>query len=154
MEKLFKLISPIQQEQLQYQTENEIKINFITNLPSVQNYNTIEVNPKVKYNLHPTAELSPKIFLKVRMITVYWCYIPESPCCSKFYNCFLSSELQLEFPESEKSSPGNPRWNRAHFFLTIFFGILNAFSGFCQKFPQAMNEVKKFFLPISKSLGP
>ena len=30
----------------------------------------------------------------------------------------------------------------------------NAFSGFCQKFPQAMDEVKKFFLPISKSLGP
>ncbi len=53
-----------QQEQLQYQTENEIKINFITNLPSVQNYNTIEVNPKVRYNLHPTAELSPKICLQ------------------------------------------------------------------------------------------
>ncbi len=30
----------------------------------------------------------------------------------------------------------------------------NAFSGFCQKFPQAMDEVEKFFLPISKSLGP
>ena len=29
----------------------------------------------------------------------------------------------------------------------------NAFSGFCQKFPQAMDEVEKFFLPISKSLG-
>ncbi len=28
------------------------------------------------------------------------------------------------------------------------------FSGFCQKFPQAMDEVEKFFLPISKSLGP
>ncbi len=30
----------------------------------------------------------------------------------------------------------------------------NAFSGFCQKFPQAMDEVENFFLPISKSLGP
>jgi hypothetical protein len=30
----------------------------------------------------------------------------------------------------------------------------NAFSGFCQKFPQAKDEVKKFFLPISKFLGP
>jgi hypothetical protein len=30
----------------------------------------------------------------------------------------------------------------------------NAFSGFCQKFPQAMDEVEKFFLPISKILGP
>jgi hypothetical protein len=29
----------------------------------------------------------------------------------------------------------------------------NAFSGFCQKFLQAMDEVKNF-LPISKSLGP
>jgi hypothetical protein len=29
-----------------------------------------------------------------------------------------------------------------------------AFSGFCKKFPQAMDEVKNFFLPISKSLGP
>ncbi len=26
--------------------------------------------------------------------------------------------------------------------------------GFCQKFPQAMDEVENFFLPISKSLGP
>jgi hypothetical protein len=26
--------------------------------------------------------------------------------------------------------------------------------GFCQKFPQAMDEVEIFFLPISKSLGP
>ena len=25
---------------------------------------------------------------------------------------------------------------------------------FCQKFPQAMHEVEKFFLPISKSLDP
>ncbi len=25
---------------------------------------------------------------------------------------------------------------------------------FCQKFPQAMDEVEKFFLPISKSLDP
>jgi hypothetical protein len=62
--KLFKLISPIQQEQLQYQVENEIKINFITSLPNVQLHNTIELNPKVKYNLHPTAELSPKICLQ------------------------------------------------------------------------------------------
>ncbi len=30
----------------------------------------------------------------------------------------------------------------------------NAFSGFCQKFPQAMDEFEKIFLPISKSLGP
>ncbi len=30
----------------------------------------------------------------------------------------------------------------------------NAFSGFCQKFSQAMDEVENFFLPISKSLGP
>jgi hypothetical protein len=30
----------------------------------------------------------------------------------------------------------------------------NPFSGFCQKFPQAMDEVENFFLPISKSLGP
>jgi hypothetical protein len=30
----------------------------------------------------------------------------------------------------------------------------NAFSGFCQKFPQAMDEVENIFLPISKSLGP
>jgi hypothetical protein len=30
----------------------------------------------------------------------------------------------------------------------------NAFSGSCQKFPQAMDEVEIFFLPISKSLGP
>jgi hypothetical protein len=25
---------------------------------------------------------------------------------------------------------------------------------FCQKFPQAMDEVEIFFVPISKSLGP
>ncbi len=30
----------------------------------------------------------------------------------------------------------------------------NAFSGFCQKFPQAMHDVEKFFLTISKSLDP
>ncbi len=30
----------------------------------------------------------------------------------------------------------------------------NTFSGFCQKFPQAMDEVENVFLPISKSLGP
>ncbi len=30
----------------------------------------------------------------------------------------------------------------------------NAFSGFCQKFSQAIDEVEKNFLPISKSLGP
>jgi hypothetical protein len=30
----------------------------------------------------------------------------------------------------------------------------NAISGFCQKFPQAMDKVEIFFLPISKSLGP
>jgi hypothetical protein len=30
----------------------------------------------------------------------------------------------------------------------------NAFSGFCQKFPQAIDEVENFFLTISKSLGP
>jgi hypothetical protein len=30
----------------------------------------------------------------------------------------------------------------------------NVFSGFWQKFPQAMDEVEKIFLPISKSLGP
>ena len=30
----------------------------------------------------------------------------------------------------------------------------NAFSGFCQKFPQAMDEVENFFLPISKPLDP
>ncbi len=30
----------------------------------------------------------------------------------------------------------------------------NAFSGFCQKIPQAMDEVENFFLPISKSLDP
>jgi hypothetical protein len=30
----------------------------------------------------------------------------------------------------------------------------NAFSDICQKFPQAMDEVEKFLLPISKSLGP
>jgi hypothetical protein len=30
----------------------------------------------------------------------------------------------------------------------------NAFSGFCQKFLQAMDEVEKFFLPLSKSLDP
>ncbi len=30
----------------------------------------------------------------------------------------------------------------------------NAISGFCQKFPQAMDEVENFFLPTSKSLGP
>jgi hypothetical protein len=30
----------------------------------------------------------------------------------------------------------------------------NAFSGFCQKFPQAMHEVEKFFLPISKFKDP
>jgi hypothetical protein len=30
----------------------------------------------------------------------------------------------------------------------------NTFSDFCQKFPQAMDEVEKFFLPISISLGP
>jgi hypothetical protein len=30
----------------------------------------------------------------------------------------------------------------------------NAFSGFCPKFPQAMDEVEKFFWPFSKSLGP
>jgi hypothetical protein len=30
----------------------------------------------------------------------------------------------------------------------------NAFSGFCQKFPQAMDEVENFFLPVSKSLDP
>jgi hypothetical protein len=28
-----------------------------------------------------------------------------------------------------------------------------AFSGFCQKFPQAIDEVEKIVLPISKSLG-
>ncbi len=43
LDKLFRIISPIQQEQLQYQIENEVKINFITSLPNVQLYNTIEV---------------------------------------------------------------------------------------------------------------
>ncbi len=56
LEKLFQLISPIQQEQLQYQIENEIKINFITNLPNVQHYNTIEVNPKSSSH----SRISPK----------------------------------------------------------------------------------------------
>jgi hypothetical protein len=30
----------------------------------------------------------------------------------------------------------------------------NAFSGFCQKFPQAMDEVKKFFFANFQILGP
>jgi hypothetical protein len=40
--------------------------------------------------------------------------------------------------------------------LKLNFEIIqkNAFSGFCQKFPQAMDEVEIFFLPISKSLDP
>ncbi|MFN9903888.1 MAG: hypothetical protein ACK55Z_34955, partial [bacterium] len=50
LEKLFQLISPIHQEQIQYQVENEIKINFISHLPTSQNYNAIEVSPKVSYN--------------------------------------------------------------------------------------------------------
>ncbi len=41
LEKLFKLISPIQQEQLQYQVENEVKINL---------NNTLKAN--VNSNLH------------------------------------------------------------------------------------------------------
>ncbi|MFN9983098.1 MAG: dCTP deaminase domain-containing protein, partial [bacterium] len=53
LEKLYQLISPIHQEQIQYQVENEIKINFITHLPTSQNYNAIEDSPKVlkKVNL-------------------------------------------------------------------------------------------------------
>jgi hypothetical protein len=38
--------------------------------------------------------------------------------------------------------------------LTLKLDQKNAFSGFCQKFPQAMDEVEKFYFPISKSLGP
>jgi hypothetical protein len=40
--------------------------------------------------------------------------------------------------------------------LILNFEIIpkNAFSGFCQKFPQAMHEVEKNFWPISKSLDP
>ncbi len=33
-------------------------------------------------------------------------------------------------------------------------GTSEAFSGFFQKFPQAMDEVENFFLPTSKSLDP
>jgi hypothetical protein len=41
-------------------------------------------------------------------------------------------------------------------FLKLNFEIKakTAFSGFCQKFSQALDEVEHFFLPISKSLGP
>jgi len=40
--------------------------------------------------------------------------------------------------------------------LKLNFEIIpkNTFSGFCQKFPQAMDAVENFFLPISKSLDP
>jgi hypothetical protein len=40
--------------------------------------------------------------------------------------------------------------------LKLNFEIIpkNAFSGFCQKFLQAMDEVENFFGPISKSLDP
>ncbi len=40
--------------------------------------------------------------------------------------------------------------------LKLNFEIIqkNAFSGFCQQFPQAMGEVEKFLGPISKSLDP
>ena len=36
LENLFQLISPIHQEQIQYQVENEIKINFITHYPPLK----------------------------------------------------------------------------------------------------------------------
>jgi hypothetical protein len=38
--------------------------------------------------------------------------------------------------------------------LTLKLDPKNAFSGFCQKFPQAMDEIENFFWPISKYLGP
>jgi hypothetical protein len=41
--------------------------------------------------------------------------------------------------------------------LKLNFEIMpkkHTFSGFGQKFPQAMDEVKKKFLPLSKSLDP
>jgi hypothetical protein len=40
--------------------------------------------------------------------------------------------------------------------LTINFEIIqkNAFSGFCQKFPQAMHEVEKIFFANFQILGP
>ncbi len=40
--------------------------------------------------------------------------------------------------------------------LKLNFEIMpkNTYSGFGKKFPQAMDEVKIFFLPLSKSLDP
>jgi hypothetical protein len=40
--------------------------------------------------------------------------------------------------------------------LTLNFEIIpkNAFSGFCQKFPQAMHEVENFFSSNFQILGP
>jgi hypothetical protein len=60
LEKLFQLISPIQQDRKQNQVENEIKLNFVTNITTTFN-NSDNFYPRVKYNLDPTAELAPKL---------------------------------------------------------------------------------------------
>jgi hypothetical protein len=72
--------------------------------------------------------------------------------------------LKLNFETRPKLFLGGETHNAAHlkgWTMKIkpskggldFFGPFT-FSGFSQIFPQAMDEVDKFFWPISKSLGP
>jgi dUTPase len=122
LEKLFKLISPIQQEQLQYQTENEIKINFITNLPSVQNYNTIEVNPKVRYNLHPTAEFSPKICLQSNGLDIP---LQEDEIFAPYELKKVDLKIRFQFPKNHCALLINKSSARLKYEVNVQLGLID-----------------------------
>jgi dUTPase len=122
LDKLFRLISPIQQEQLQYQIENEIKINFITNLPNIQHYNTIEDNPKVKYNLHPTAELSPKICLQSNGLDIP---LQEDEIFAPYELKKVDLKIRFQFPKNYCALLINKSSARLKYEVNVQLGLID-----------------------------
>ncbi len=122
LEKLFQLISPIHQEQIQYQVENEIKINFITHLPTSQNYNAIEDSPKVRYNLDPTAELSPKLCLESNGLDIP---IQEDEIFEPYELKKVNLRIRFQFPKHYCALLLNKSSARLKYEVNIQLGLID-----------------------------